>query len=71
MWYHVHHQTGINFKKCDNSKGWKGYAEMGIQYGSTEIGTQTEEKVEWKNHFGEQYVIHLKMYMPYDPAILL
>lgn len=45
---------------------------MGIQYGSTEIGTQTaEEKVEWKNHFGEQYVIHLKMYMPYDPAILL
>lgn len=29
---------------------------MGIQYGSTEIGTQTaEEQVEWKNHFGEQY----------------
>lgn len=29
---------------------------MGIQYGSTEIGTQTaEEQVEWKNHFGEQH----------------
>lgn len=29
---------------------------MGIQYGSTETGTQTaEEQVEWKNHFGEQY----------------
>lgn len=24
MWYHVHPQTGRNFKKPDNSKGWGG-----------------------------------------------
>lgn len=28
MWYNVHHQTGINFLKFDNSKGWGGCAEM-------------------------------------------